>query len=151
MAPEVLEVAAEQSAFAYKQIDVYATGLVLWELISRCRLNEGAYCSCYLTVEYNIDFLKAWLSMSTRYPMNANWAMGRDRRILWSWFPRNGDDRRSTRCISIIRYTVACYCSFFVFPFIKSFADFICDFRIETHLETCKYMIFWFVAYCRLL
>lgn len=40
MSPEVLELATEQSAFAYKQIDVYATSLILWELISRCKLNE---------------------------------------------------------------------------------------------------------------
>lgn len=43
MAPEVLEVATDQSAFAYRQIDVYATSLIIWELISRCRLNESMH------------------------------------------------------------------------------------------------------------
>ncbi|KFD67209.1 hypothetical protein M514_07574 [Trichuris suis] len=36
MAPEVLEGATEFSAFAFRQIDVYAAALVLWELLSRC-------------------------------------------------------------------------------------------------------------------
>ncbi|KRX50003.1 Activin receptor type-2A [Trichinella murrelli] len=39
MAPEVLEGATEFSAFAFRQIDVYAAALVLWELMSRCSLH----------------------------------------------------------------------------------------------------------------
>lgn len=35
MAPEVLDGATEFSAFAFKQIDVYAAALVIWELMSR--------------------------------------------------------------------------------------------------------------------
>lgn len=35
MSPEVLEGATEFSAFAFRQIDVYAAALVLWEIISR--------------------------------------------------------------------------------------------------------------------
>uniref|UniRef100_A0A915IBA4 Serine/threonine-protein kinase receptor n=1 Tax=Romanomermis culicivorax TaxID=13658 RepID=A0A915IBA4_ROMCU len=36
MAPEVLESALEYSVLAFKQVDVYAAALVLWELLSRC-------------------------------------------------------------------------------------------------------------------
>lgn len=35
MSPEVLEGATEFSAFAFRQIDVYAAALVLWEVIKR--------------------------------------------------------------------------------------------------------------------
>ncbi|VDP14151.1 unnamed protein product [Soboliphyme baturini] len=41
MAPEVLEGATEFSAFAFKQIDVYAAALVLWELMHRCNFGNG--------------------------------------------------------------------------------------------------------------
>ncbi|KAH7731578.1 TKL/STKR/TYPE2 protein kinase [Aphelenchoides avenae] len=40
MAPEMLEGATEFSAFAFQQIDVYAAGLVLWEVLSRTRVPE---------------------------------------------------------------------------------------------------------------
>ncbi|KAH7696664.1 TKL/STKR/TYPE2 protein kinase [Aphelenchoides avenae] len=40
MAPEVLEGATEFSAFAFQQIDVYAAGLVMWEILSRTRVPE---------------------------------------------------------------------------------------------------------------
>lgn len=40
MSPELLEGAMEFSNFAFQQIDVYAAGLVLWEILSRCVLNE---------------------------------------------------------------------------------------------------------------
>lgn len=35
MSPEVLEGATEFSAFAFRQIDVYAAALCLWEIVSR--------------------------------------------------------------------------------------------------------------------
>ena len=38
MAPEVLEGAINFSKDAFLRIDVYACGLVLWELASRCKL-----------------------------------------------------------------------------------------------------------------
>lgn len=41
MAPEVLESALEYSVFAFKQVDVYAAALVLWELLSRCDFGNG--------------------------------------------------------------------------------------------------------------
>lgn len=40
MAPEVLQGATEFSATAFKQIDVYAAALVLWEILSRCILSN---------------------------------------------------------------------------------------------------------------
>lgn len=40
MAPEVLEGATEFSAFAFQQIDVYAAGLVMWEILSRTQVPE---------------------------------------------------------------------------------------------------------------
>ena len=39
MAPEVLEGAINFSRDAFLRIDMYACGLVLWELISRCTAN----------------------------------------------------------------------------------------------------------------
>lgn len=41
MAPEVLEGATEFSAFAFRQIDVYAAALVVWEVVSRCSFTGG--------------------------------------------------------------------------------------------------------------
>ncbi len=41
MAPEVLEGATEFSAFAFRQIDVYAAALILWELMSRTLIDAG--------------------------------------------------------------------------------------------------------------
>ncbi|XP_063226494.1 activin receptor type-2B isoform X2 [Bacillus rossius redtenbacheri] len=41
MAPEVLEGAINFSRDAFLRIDMYACGLVLWELVSRCTAQEG--------------------------------------------------------------------------------------------------------------
>lgn len=40
MSPEVLEGATEFSAFAFRQIDVYAAALVLWEILKRTVIND---------------------------------------------------------------------------------------------------------------
>uniref|UniRef100_A0A915IQH7 Serine/threonine-protein kinase receptor n=1 Tax=Romanomermis culicivorax TaxID=13658 RepID=A0A915IQH7_ROMCU len=40
MAPEVLQGATEFSATAFKQIDIYAAALVLWEVLSRCIISN---------------------------------------------------------------------------------------------------------------
>ena len=40
MAPEVLEGAINFSRDAFLRIDMYACGLVLWELASRCTVQE---------------------------------------------------------------------------------------------------------------
>uniref|UniRef100_A0A915BZU0 Serine/threonine-protein kinase receptor n=2 Tax=Parascaris univalens TaxID=6257 RepID=A0A915BZU0_PARUN len=41
MSPEVLEGATEFTAFAFRQIDVYAAALVIWEVLSRTTFIEG--------------------------------------------------------------------------------------------------------------
>lgn len=41
MSPEVLEGATEFTAFAFRQIDVYAAALVLWEILSRTAMDKG--------------------------------------------------------------------------------------------------------------
>uniref|UniRef100_A0A915PWU1 Serine/threonine-protein kinase receptor n=1 Tax=Setaria digitata TaxID=48799 RepID=A0A915PWU1_9BILA len=40
MSPEVLEGATEFTAFAFRQIDVYAAALVLWEILSRTSMSK---------------------------------------------------------------------------------------------------------------
>ncbi|VDN03976.1 unnamed protein product [Thelazia callipaeda] len=42
MSPEILEGATEFTAFAFRQIDVYAAALVLWEILSRTSLGNVA-------------------------------------------------------------------------------------------------------------
>lgn len=41
MAPEVLEGAINFQRDAFLRIDMYAMGLVLWELASRCTASDG--------------------------------------------------------------------------------------------------------------
>lgn len=41
MAPEVLEGAINFQRDAFLRIDMYAVGLVLWEMVSRCRAADG--------------------------------------------------------------------------------------------------------------
>ncbi len=41
MSPEVLEGATEFSAIAFRQIDVYAAALVIWEILSRTIVAPG--------------------------------------------------------------------------------------------------------------
>ena len=43
MAPEVLEGAISFNRDAFLRIDMYACGLVLWEIMSRCSVTEGNY------------------------------------------------------------------------------------------------------------
>ena len=46
MAPEVLEGAINFNRDAFLRIDMYACGLVLWELLSRCSAADGKYFNC---------------------------------------------------------------------------------------------------------
>lgn len=46
MAPEVLEGAINFQRDAFLRIDMYAMGLVLWELVSRCRAVDGKKKDC---------------------------------------------------------------------------------------------------------
>lgn len=50
MAPEVLEGAINFSKDSFLRIDVYACGLVLWELISRSTINQNVSWNYYLTL-----------------------------------------------------------------------------------------------------
>lgn len=43
MAPEVLEGAINFQRDAFLRIDMYAMGLVLWELVSRCTAADGEW------------------------------------------------------------------------------------------------------------
>ena len=45
MAPEVLEGAINFQRDAFLRIDMYAVGLVLWELVSRCKAADGNSCT----------------------------------------------------------------------------------------------------------
>lgn len=45
MAPEVLEGAINFQRDAFLRIDMYAMGLVLWELVSRCKAADGEWDS----------------------------------------------------------------------------------------------------------
>lgn len=49
MAPEVLEGAISFNRDAFLRIDMYACGLVLWEVISRCTAASGTYSSSVTT------------------------------------------------------------------------------------------------------
>lgn len=54
MAPEVLEGAINFSRDAFLRIDVYACGLVLWELASRCTAQEGPISEYQLPFEEEV-------------------------------------------------------------------------------------------------
>lgn len=41
MAPEVLEGAINFQRDAFLRIDIYALGLVLWEVVTRCKVADG--------------------------------------------------------------------------------------------------------------
>lgn len=55
MAPEVLEGAINFQRDAFLRIDMYAMGLVLWELVSRCKAADGEWF-----VDYGHPGLGAW-------------------------------------------------------------------------------------------
>ena len=68
MAPELLDGAANlrESEASLKQIDVYALGLVIWELSSRCTdIFKGiilGYCSFCVVV-----FITTWSKFKSKY------------------------------------------------------------------------------------
>lgn len=59
MAPEVLEGAINFQRDAFLRIDMYAMGLVLWELVSRCRAVDGKNKDRVLPGEGSVS---AWFS-----------------------------------------------------------------------------------------
>ena len=48
MAPEVLEGAISFNQESFLRIDVYAFGLILWEMASMCQLGDGECCKSML-------------------------------------------------------------------------------------------------------
>lgn len=60
MAPEVLEGAINFQRDAFLRIDMYAMGLVLWELVSRCRAVDGKNKDCLIPGEGSVS---AWFSV----------------------------------------------------------------------------------------
>lgn len=56
MAPEVLEGAINFSRDAFLRIDMYACGLVLWELVSRCTAQDGPISEYMLPFEEEVIF-----------------------------------------------------------------------------------------------
>ena len=63
MAPEVLEGAINFQRDSFLRIDMYAVGLVLWELVSRCTENDGECRACpHLVGDYlPLSRLPRWL------------------------------------------------------------------------------------------
>lgn len=59
MAPEVLEGAINFQRDAFLRIDMYAMGLVLWELVSRCRAVDGKNKDCLFP---GVGSVSAWFS-----------------------------------------------------------------------------------------
>lgn len=50
MAPEILEGAINFSRDSFLRIDMYACGLVLWELLSRCSSHEVSFYTFFLII-----------------------------------------------------------------------------------------------------
>lgn len=85
MAPEILEGAINFTRDAFLRIDVYACGLVLWELVSRCTAHGG------LVEEYRLPFEMELGSHPTLEEMQENVVMKKLRpRIYDHW--RNHND-----------------------------------------------------------
>jgi activin receptor type-2B len=55
MAPEILEGAINFTRDAFLRIDVYACGLVLWELVSRCTIHGGPVSEYALPFEAEVS------------------------------------------------------------------------------------------------
>lgn len=55
MAPEILEGAINFTRDAFLRIDVYACGLVLWELVSRCTSHGGSVSDYTLPFEVEVN------------------------------------------------------------------------------------------------
>jgi activin receptor type-2B len=55
MAPEVLEGAINFNRDAFLRIDMYACALVLWELMSRCRAQDGPVPEYLLPFEEEVS------------------------------------------------------------------------------------------------
>lgn len=61
MAPEVLEGAINFNRDAFLRIDIYACGLVLWELVSRCTAHSGTVATYALPFEPEVRLFTKFL------------------------------------------------------------------------------------------
>ncbi len=51
MSPEALEARVNlMDLQSFKQIDIYAFSLVMWEVMSRCCVLTGESCDCHMTM-----------------------------------------------------------------------------------------------------
>lgn len=65
MAPEVLEGAITFSINSYLRIDMYAYGLVLWELVSRCTISYGPVLEYKLPYEEEVGQMPSLEAMQS--------------------------------------------------------------------------------------
>lgn len=65
MAPEVLEGAINFQRDSFLRIDMYAMGLVLWELVSRCSEANGESCGAKTRLSTHVSVLQAHLAKPT--------------------------------------------------------------------------------------
>ena len=64
MAPEVLEGAIQFQRDAFLRIDMYACGLVLWEIASRCTAQEGRLSRACASFWFPIKVFRQDLEMN---------------------------------------------------------------------------------------
>lgn len=89
MAPEVLEGAINFNLDAFLRIDMYACGLVLWELASRCSAQHGPVDEYRLpfTAEVgnypSLEQMQEWVVQKKARPaFNDNWLR---HKVCWDW------------------------------------------------------------------
>lgn len=70
MAPEVLEGAITFTRDSFLRIDVYACGLVLWELVSRCTGHNGTAKEFRLPFENEVCFVQNLLNSKKKIKKN---------------------------------------------------------------------------------
>ncbi|KAK0417689.1 hypothetical protein QR680_013150 [Steinernema hermaphroditum] len=72
MSPEVLEGATEFTPMAFRQVDVYAAGLVIWEVLSRTRLSDeddvGPYADPFHDIEPKLGEFRKYIKVLKQRP-----------------------------------------------------------------------------------
>ncbi|CAL8072425.1 unnamed protein product [Calicophoron daubneyi] len=115
MAPEVLDGAIQFSRDAYLRIDVYAMGLVIWELMSRCTGTDGdpikvesKYFAPYeleLGPAPTMEELQRFVALEKRRPQfSSAWRSNRNMCSLWETveecWDQDAEARLSAGCVS---------------------------------------------------
>lgn len=80
MAPEVLEGAINFQRDAFLRIDMYAMGLVLWELVSRCAAADGERTK--LIMNETPSFRHRLIQMNSMWRENHPLRVSRETRLL---------------------------------------------------------------------